>query len=599
MAKKGGKGRDGVAQQSGGSNVALIGGGVIALIAVAGYFLVGLSSSSAAIVASGSTAGSPLQLLPPDTFDALLLPSASGFPKEHLDKLLWGTWRPGVYFGTKSRSKPESLVAGLMWSSLIGDQEMNTDKLRHTCEEAHTRDDGLKFGYSQHDGSSFGRQEIKDPKNGIVMETSFAKDGAHDWVMSISGTAGDKKSVFYFYAGIDDEYADSQGKSSLTVDTNDQIVSGSLAGIGNYKLQLKGAKDTVVLATRTPIAKVKEALLGQLDHSKIASSHNADNTDSNVAFWQVVVPAGEQFRATLLYTSSLSASPGFSPSLSDEGALATELAARSKAFDERFEKTFGLKTKGYGEKEVEFAQAALSAMLGGLGYFYGASKVKGEGDARRIPVPLFASVPSRSFFPRGFMWDEGFHQLLIGRWDPTLRRDVLAHWLGLQRRKSEATPWESGWIPREQILGAEAEAKVPDWAVEQNPTHANPPTFLLVVEKMLLRLGKECADCPKDEQDQEMRWLVRMYPALEEWFQWYLKTQQGDDVRHADGNTYRSFRWRGRDPNDGKLNAMTLSCGLDDYPRASTVSDSERSVGALPSLEPSHLEVCNFELSRP
>ena len=37
------------------------------------------------------------------------------------------------------------------------------------------------------------------------------------------------------------------------------------------------------------------------------------------------------------------------------------------AFDERFERIFNLTGKGYSKRHVEFAQAALSNMLGGIG----------------------------------------------------------------------------------------------------------------------------------------------------------------------------------------------------------------------------------------
>ena len=64
------------------------------------------------------------------------------------------------------------------------------------------------------------------------------------------------------------------------------------------------------------------------------------------------------------------------------------------------------------------AKAALANLLGGVGYFYGASRVAirnahggQENVAELWPAPLFTAVPSRPFFPRGFLWDEGFHQV--------------------------------------------------------------------------------------------------------------------------------------------------------------------------------------------
>jgi mannosyl-oligosaccharide glucosidase len=69
------------------------------------------------------------------------------------------------------------------------------------------------------------------------------------------------------------------------------------------------------------------------------------------------------------------------------------------------------------------------------------------------PAALFTSCPARSRFPRGFLWDEGFHLTLTCQWSKILCMDILTHWFNTMK--------ESGWIPREQIRGEEAESVVP------------------------------------------------------------------------------------------------------------------------------------------
>lgn len=239
-------------------------------------------------------------------------------------------------------------------------------------------------------------------------------------------------------------------------------------------------------------------------------------------------------------------------------AYAAALAEWRATFATRFERTFGLRAKGYADRDVHFAESALSNMIGGIGYFYGASRVQSQHTPEPVPywrAPLYTAVPSRSFFPRGFLWDEGFHGLLIAAWDPDIELDIMAHWFDLMNRE--------GWIPREQILGAEALAKVPEEFVTQRNTAANPPTFFLTLKRLLAR-GKEL-------QARHLETLERMYPRLQAWFAWFNNTQRGE----AAG----TYRWRGREPYDaGELNPKTLTSGLDDYPRASHPTAAERHV---------------------
>jgi len=93
---------------------------------------------------------SPSPSLPPSPC-CLSPPQLSS--KAHEEEFFWGTYRPQVYFGVRARV-PQSLLFGMMWTPDEGPAN-----LRHTCEQG----DLLKrYGWNEHDGSSYGSQIIED-----------------------------------------------------------------------------------------------------------------------------------------------------------------------------------------------------------------------------------------------------------------------------------------------------------------------------------------------------------------------------------------------------------------------------------------------------
>lgn len=139
--------------------------------------------------------------------------------------------------------------------------------------------------------------------------------------------------------------------------------------------------------------------------------------------------------------------------------------------------------------------------------------------------------------------------------------DIIGHWLDLMNI--------DGWIPREQILGAEALSKVPEEFVAQHPTNGNPPTLFLMLNDLVRGLKKN--KLSSTESNDISSFLERAFVRLEAWYQWFNTTQSGKEIS--------SYYWHGRDNSTTReLNPKTLSSGLDDYPRASHPTEDERHI---------------------
>ncbi|EQC28871.1 hypothetical protein SDRG_13381 [Saprolegnia diclina VS20] len=509
------------------------------------------------------------------------------------DSLRWGTYHSGLYFGVRSRTHPTHVSAGLLWTSANED----VSQLKHECSE---RDRLESYGWTKHNGRSFGQQTIRDRLNRMAIETTFLKPPAHDgsvatksWASRITvaplyaekGLPELASLFFYLDVGCGDDQIGHACRDEVlqhlqwTIDEPSPCVEPMTSNDVTC-LELSVRAEHATDATLNFATRVQAHVTGDVPslHFWGDAGVNVVNVKDRLVQLAARTPGGDmaivlpddvddessivvlQLRYDPRRTSDVALHIVYNEATDDDDLLqSTPIAVYNDVIDDysaqfgrHFEATFGLAATSGDAKQIALAEAAFSSLIGGIGYFYGSIYLE---DHDRIdetaPLPLYSAVPSRSFFPRGFLWDEGFHQLGIVHFDPVISMDVLSHWLH--------TMDDRGYMAREQIRGHLAQKRVPSEFLVQHASHANPPTLLLAIEKLA-------------HLERARPWLLAHWPKLIQWFQWFQTTQSGD-VNHT-------FRWRGRH-NDGRLMPNTLASGLDDYPRASSPSDDERHVDLL------------------
>ncbi|KAH9053836.1 glycoside hydrolase [Lactarius vividus] len=569
------------------------------------------------------------------------VPSATPYSFNDTNSLLWGTYRPNLYFGLRPRI-PQSLMTGLVW---FGTQDYQSfSKARHACDQG----DGLDgYTWTQFDPREGGIQVVKDPHNNVQVTTELLKvaGGEHggSWAARIKGEpifeGQPSRTSFVFYAGL-------EGMGGLELETDEDengidgpiVLTGFTPELDDFNIRVvdgpnnkffsggpsadafaKRIGKTHYNGFRVPVGNIWQAkaeliiqhltqnagkaVEGMTDPKRAPDPsftlQLSDETFSGSNLFAIQKFFDGKFQFDVFFESRSSHANLNSATL-DEG-----IAAFSASFAERFNRIFPVPDSPRRDALNAFSQAITSNLLGGIGYFYGTSIVDptfsnewdddgssadhgdddktSKGPHLTEPKALLTATPSRSFFPRGFYWDEGFHLMHVGEWDNDLSLEILKDWVNLID--------DDGWVAREQILGEEARSKVPEQFQTQVPNFANPPTLTMAVTAFIKRLRRRAGPTDQDlgldfatgglqvplaasrsshgsryleDQSLALSFLQSIYQPLKRHYEWFKRTQRGQLKQYGRKARSRTeaYRWRGRSEKH------ILTSGMDDYPRA-------------------------------
>jgi mannosyl-oligosaccharide glucosidase len=162
------------------------------------------------------------------------------------ESLLWGPYRPNLYFGMRPRI-PRSLSFGIMWTSVV-DDKLDLKRLRHTCEQS---DRMTQYGWSIYDVRNGGTQSISDAGNNINLTLQLVKipDGSMkgSWGLRVDGRFRDASSPsgadIIWYMTIEESALSGLNALSCQERFSSEIhCQGTASGLGSFDIQLPPGK---------------------------------------------------------------------------------------------------------------------------------------------------------------------------------------------------------------------------------------------------------------------------------------------------------------------------------------------------------------------
>ena len=526
------------------------------------------------------------------------------FSHSHNAKYLWGTYKPNLYFSMKQKEK-ETPVFGLMWYGLQNNLQKKNNPpkvdidtlLRHEC----TKNNNIKYYWPYHNGIDYANEIINDIDNNISLNIknikTFYSIKEQSWITIISGKkiqkvkkSGNLGLILYFSLeefSLDKKVIFNPQKLS---ETNYKLIETRLGNeIEKFEVEVIEGKNDLKYSGFQKYRKgyqynwrVKQFILDDLkkvqedfvskkkQYSYIPFDELAKTKQPNIVAIQLVFSMDEiqndEFEIIVRYSNNLSKEKETKENLNKL------INQRTNEFNKKFNELFKLKNienfknnnkyildESNSESLQQMSKEALSNILGGIGYYFGNIKESDNGDDTQSEKGLFTASPCRSYFARGFLWDEGFHQLIISKWDIELSLDMVNTWLDTMDKE--------GWIPREQIRGNEAENQVPSEFINQDRLIANPPTLLFPI-KIFINNYKYFKDS-NDKNYGLKELLIKFYKKLKLWLNWFENTQRSPMFKKK-GDKYKYiYQWNKR---DGSHN---FPSGFDDLPRGMTPNDEE------------------------